>query len=180
MTATHAKTESHASAISLPGRKFTPYHASIDAVRPEHSGPLGAVLLGCDAPVLDRTRQIRASRVVSRVGIAVSDQFFESSSPGLKNASIPNSFHLFVKPRWEGVSKVFRATPKVLEHVSPADEVERVTRDDRRLARIEAFLAGVEYRVTRVGNDPPHALPISCGPDPRVPKFSILGAGGSC
>jgi hypothetical protein len=92
MTATHAKTESHASAISLPGRKFTPYHASIDAARPEHSGPRSAVLLGCDAPVLDRTQPIRASRVVSHAGIAVPDPLFESSSPESKNASISTLF----------------------------------------------------------------------------------------
>jgi hypothetical protein len=79
----------------------------------------------------------------------------------LKNAAISTSLPLFVKPRWEGAPKEIRATPKGLEHAAGFDEVERVTRKDRPPARIEEFLPRTEYAVTQVGNDPPHALPIS-------------------
>ena len=47
--AIHVTAQSHASAILLPGRKFPPYRAAINAVRPEHSGPPGAVSSRRDA-----------------------------------------------------------------------------------------------------------------------------------
>jgi len=116
--------------------------------------------LGSDALTLSLTLdKYWAVSVVSRAGVAVPAPFVASSASDLKNSSIPWSFPLFVKPRWEGASKGIRATSKVLDHASLASEIERIARDYRQPALVEEFLPGAEYTVTLVGNDPPRALP---------------------
>lgn len=117
--------------------------------------------LGSDALTLSLTLdKYWAASVVSRAGVRVPAQIVVASVSELKKSSIPCPFPLFVKPRWEGASKGIRATSKVLDHASLADEVERVTRDYRQPALVEEFLPGAEYTVTLVGNDPPRALPV--------------------
>jgi D-alanine-D-alanine ligase len=116
--------------------------------------------LGSDALTLSLTLdKYWAASVVSRGGVAVPAQLVVSSVSDLKTSSIPASFPLFVKPRWEGAAKGIRASSKVHDHASLGAEVERVTRDYRQPALVEEFLPGAEYTVTLVGNDPPRALP---------------------
>jgi len=116
--------------------------------------------LGSDALTLSLTLdKYWSASVVSRAGIAVPAQLVVSSAAELKTSAIPCPFPLFVKPRWEGASKGIRASSKVFDHASLADEVERIARDYRQPALVEEFLPGAEYTVTVVGNDPARALP---------------------
>jgi len=117
--------------------------------------------LGSDALTLSLTLdKYWAASVVARAGVRVPDQLVVGSVAALKNASIPGPFPLFVKPRWEGAAKGIRASSKVFDRASLEAEIERVTRDYRQPALVEAFLPGAEYTVTVVGNDPPRALPV--------------------
>jgi len=103
-TATHATTQSHASAISPPGplpgrksfprsaRRATPSGRSIAAGQARYlSAAMGQLSLALD--------KYWAASVVSRAGVAVPAQLVASSSPNLETSSISTSFTLFVKPQ---------------------------------------------------------------------------------
>jgi D-alanine-D-alanine ligase len=66
----------------------------------------------------------------------------------------------FVKPRWEGSSKGIGIGSRADDRQALAAAVARVIRDYGQPALVERFLAGAEYTVTLIGNDPPRALPV--------------------
>jgi len=100
------------------------------------------------------------NRTVASAGIRVAPQCVIADVDGARVAELPAAFPLFVKPRWEGTSKGIRASSRVEDRGALVREVERVVRDYRQPALVEAFLAGAEYTVSVVGNDPPRALPV--------------------
>jgi D-alanine-D-alanine ligase len=65
-----------------------------------------------------------------------------------------------VKPRWEGTAKGIERASRVGSRAELIAAVERVVQRYRQPALIEHFLAGPEYTVTVIGNDPPRALPV--------------------
>jgi D-alanine-D-alanine ligase len=73
---------------------------------------------------------------------------------------LPAPFPLFVKPRWEGTSKGIGPGSRVESRAALVAEVERVVRDYEQPALVEKFLAGPEFTVTVIGNDPPRVLPV--------------------
>jgi D-alanine-D-alanine ligase len=116
--------------------------------------------LGSDALTLSLTLdKCWAANVVAAAGVPVPAQALAHSREEAENVLLPGEFPLFVKPRWEGASKGIRPSSRVADRVALAREVERIGRDYAQPALIEAFLAGPEYTVTLVGNDPPRALP---------------------
>jgi len=117
--------------------------------------------LGSDALTLSLTLdKLWAAAVVAAAGIAVPAQACASSVSEAESMSLPGDFPLFVKPRWEGTAKGIRPSSRVLDRPALVREVARITRDYRQPALIETFLAGPEYTVTVVGNDPPRVLPV--------------------
>jgi D-alanine-D-alanine ligase len=117
--------------------------------------------LGSDALTLSLTLdKLWALDVVAAAGVPVPARALAGSRSKAENVRLPSDFPLFVKPRWEGTAKGIRPSSRVADRAALAREVERIGRDYAQPALIERFLAGPEYTVTLVGNDPPRALPV--------------------
>lgn len=101
-----------------------------------------------------------ANRWVAAAGVPVAPQACLASAAEASEAALPAPFPLFVKPRWEGTAKGIRRRSRVGDRDELAREVDRIVRDYRQPALVEAFVPGAEYTVTLVGNDPPTALPV--------------------
>lgn len=120
----------------------------------------GIPALGSDALSLSMSLdKAWANRLVASAGIRTAP-FCVIDDPELAyGGPLPAPFPLFVKPRWEGTAKGIRRSSKVTSRAELAGEVERIVRDYRQPALVEAFLPGAEYTVTIIGNRPPRALP---------------------
>jgi D-alanine-D-alanine ligase len=120
----------------------------------------GVPCLGSDALTLSVTLdKAWASTLVAAAGVAVPAQVVVRSVAEAESFVIPEPFPLFVKPRWEGTAKGIAPSSRVEDRAALVTEVARVLRDYGQPALVEGFLAGPEYTVTVVGNDPPRALP---------------------
>ena len=121
----------------------------------------GIPVLGSDALTLSLCLdKAWTNRSLSAAGIPVAAQCLLDRGQAAEDAELPAPFPLFVKPRWEGTSKGIVETSRVENREDLAREVERVVRDYKQPALVEAFLAGAEYTVTLVGHAPPRALPV--------------------
>ncbi len=121
----------------------------------------GVPCLGSDGLTLSLTLdKAWASRTVAADGLPVVPQCVMSSARQAAHGALPGPFPLFVKPRWEGSAKGIRASSRVENRSALEREVARVVRDYRQPALVEIFLAGAEYTVAVVGNDPPRPLPV--------------------
>ena len=118
-------------------------------------------MLGSDALTLSVTLdKAFSAQLVCAAGVPTPSQAVFFRAEEAHDGALPAPFPLFVKPRWEGTSKGIRVSSKVCDRAELAAEVERVVRDYRQPALVEAFLPGAEYTVTVIGNDPPRALPV--------------------
>jgi D-alanine-D-alanine ligase len=121
----------------------------------------GIPTLGSDALTLSLTLdKAWANRWVGSAGIRVADQISVAQTEDLDRLAPPAEFPLFVKPRWEGTAKGIRVSSRVEDHQTLISEVQRIWRDYRQPALVEAFVPGAEYTVTLIGNDPVEALPV--------------------
>jgi len=93
-------------------------------------------------------------------GVPVAAGAVVGSMAEAETLELPGGFPLFVKPRWEGTAKGITPSSRVADRAALRREVERVVRDYRQPALVEAFLPGPEYTVTAIGNTPPRALPV--------------------
>lgn len=120
----------------------------------------GIPALGSDALSLSMSLdKAWANRLVASAGIRTAPFCVIDDPERARTERLPAPFPLFVKPRWEGTAKGIRRSSKVTSRAELAREVERIARDYRQPALVEAFLPGAEYTVTIVGNRPPRALP---------------------
>jgi D-alanine-D-alanine ligase len=121
----------------------------------------GVPHLGSDALTLSATLdKAWACRLVAAYGVPVVPQAVASSAAEAEVLRVPGTWPLFVKPRWEGTAKGITPASRVEDRAALVREVERVVRDYRQPAVVEAFLEGPEYTVTVVGNTPPRTLPV--------------------
>ena len=117
--------------------------------------------LGSDALTLSLTLDKPwAAALVAAAGVPVPGQACAGSGEEAENMCLPGQFPLFVKPRWEGTAKGIRLSSRVADRPALVREVARITRDYRQPALIETFLAGPEFTVTVIGNEPPRVLPV--------------------
>jgi D-alanine-D-alanine ligase len=117
----------------------------------------GIPTLGSDAVTLSVSLDKAWTRtLVAAAGVPVVEQIV-TSEPAAPPAF---GFPAFVKPRWEGTAKGIRPSSRVEDAAALAAEVARIVRDYEQPALVERFLAGPEYTVTVVGNDPPRVLPV--------------------
>ena len=120
----------------------------------------GVPCLGSDALALSATLdKAHAARIVAAAGVPVPEQLVVDSPAALESAVLPAPFPLFVKPRWEGTAKGIGPGSRVEDAAALAREVARVIDLYAQPALVERFVAGPEYTLTVVGNDPPRALP---------------------
>ncbi len=121
----------------------------------------GVPALGSDALTLSLSLdKAWTNRAMAAAGIRVAPQCLLEDARGATQGDLPAAFPLFVKPRWEGTSKGITASSRVENRDELAREVERISRDYRQPALVEAFVGGAEFTVTVVGNSPPRALPV--------------------
>jgi len=69
-------------------------------------------------------------------------------------------FPLIVKPRFEGSSKGLSESSRVENKEELKKQVEYVVSAYKQPALVEEFIAGQEFTVAIIGNDPPEAMPI--------------------
>jgi len=120
----------------------------------------GIPALGSDALTLSLTLdKAWAVKLVAAAGVPVPEQALAMPGQDVEKLLLPGGFPLFVKPRWEGTAKGIRSSSRVADRAALAREVARITRDYDQPALIETFLAGPEYTLTVIGDDPPRALP---------------------
>ncbi len=121
----------------------------------------GVPTLGSDAATLSLTLdKAWAHRGLARAGVAVPAHAIVRSGAHAQAIELPAPFPLFVKPRWEGTAKGIRYSSRVEDRAQLVAEVERIVSDYDQPALVEAFVAGAEYTVTLIGNDPPRVLPV--------------------
>ena len=121
----------------------------------------GVPMLGSDALCLSLTLdKAWANQRAQAAGIPIARQCTVASADAARSLELPAEFPLFVKPRWEGTSKGIRRSSRVADREALVLEVARIVADYRQPALVEEFIAGAEYTVVVVGNDPPRALPV--------------------
>ncbi len=121
----------------------------------------GVPTLGSDALSLSLSLdKAWANQLLGAAGVPIAGHCSMHSVEQALHEALPAEFPLFVKPRWEGTAKGIQASSRVEDRESLAREVARVVSDYRQPALVEAFVAGPEYTVTIVGNDPPEVLPV--------------------
>ena len=122
---------------------------------------LGIPQLGSDALSLSLSLDKAWTRaVVADAGVPVAPGCSVRSCEEAAEVAPPGGFPCFVKPRWEGTSKGIDRSARVASRAELIDAVGRVVSRYHQPALVEHFLAGPEYTVTVIGNDPPRALPV--------------------
>jgi D-alanine-D-alanine ligase len=122
---------------------------------------LGVPQLGSDALTLSLSLDKAWTRaVVADAGVRIAAARVVRSEAELEQGDGLGELPCFVKPRWEGSSKGIGPRSRVDDRASLAAAVGRVIRVYGQPALVERFLAGPEYTVTLIGNDPPRALPV--------------------
>ena len=112
-------------------------------------------------------------RLVAAAGVKVPAGWMVRTPSDVEKIAAGNqAYPLFAKPAFEGSSKGIRSTSRIADGKALHRTVPSLLRDYRQPILVEAFVAGDEYTVGVVGNDPPEALgamrirPRS-GPDPH-------------
>jgi D-alanine-D-alanine ligase len=122
---------------------------------------LGVPQLGSDALTLSLSLDKAWTRaVVADAGVRVAPGRVLRSEAEAWQEDAPLELPCFVKPRWEGSSKGIGISSRADDRTALAAAVARVVADYGQPALVERFLAGPEYTVTLIGNDPPRALPV--------------------
>jgi len=122
---------------------------------------LGVPQLGSDALTLSLSLDKAWTRaVVADAGVRVAPGRLVGSEAESWREDAALDFPCFVKPRWEGSSKGIAITSRADDRAALAAAVARVVGRYGQPALVERFLAGPEYTVTLIGNDPPRALPV--------------------
>jgi D-alanine-D-alanine ligase len=122
---------------------------------------LGIPQLGSDALTLSLSLDKAWTRaVVAEAGVPVAAGTVVRSAEEARRIDPPGGFPCFVKPRWEGSAKGIGLRSRADGRDALVDAVGRVVELYRQPALVEHFLAGPEYTVTVIGNDPPRALPV--------------------
>jgi D-alanine-D-alanine ligase len=121
---------------------------------------LGIPALGSDALTLSLSLDKAWTKdVVAAAGVPAPAHAVLRDAAEVHKARLPGPFPLFVKPRWEGTAKGIGPWSRVEDAAALEAAVARVVREYRQPALVEPFLAGAEYTVAVIGNDPPRALP---------------------
>lgn len=122
---------------------------------------LGIPQLGSDALTLSLSLDKAWTRaVVAEAGVRVAPGRVVGSEAEVWQEDVGPGFPCFVKPRWEGSSKGVGLGSRADDRAALGAAVARVVARYRQPALVERFLAGPEYTVTLIGNDPPRALPV--------------------
>lgn len=122
---------------------------------------LGVPQLGSDALSLSLSLDKAWTRtLVAEAGVPVAPGCVLRSEAEARRGDPPGGFPCFVKPRWEGSSKGIGLASRADDRAALAAAVARVVERYGQPALVERFLAGPEYTVTLIGNDPPRALPV--------------------
>jgi D-alanine-D-alanine ligase len=122
---------------------------------------MGVPQLGSDALTRSLSLDKAWTRaVVAEAGVPVAEGCSVGSAAEAESVDPPGGFPCFVKPRWEGTAKGIDLQSRVTSRAELVAAVARVALRYRQPALVEHFLAGPEYTVTVIGNDPPHALPV--------------------
>jgi len=122
---------------------------------------LGIPQLGSDALTLSLSLDKAWTRaVVAEAGVRIPPGRVLRSEAEAWQADATPELPCFVKPRWEGSSKGIGIASRAGDRAALAAAVARVIADYGQPALVERFLAGPEYTVTLIGNDPPRALPV--------------------
>jgi D-alanine-D-alanine ligase len=122
---------------------------------------LGVPQLGSDALTLSLSLDKAWTRaVVAEAGVRVAPGAVLRTEAEAWQEDATPELPCFVKPRWEGSSKGIGLASRADDRAALAAAVARVVRDYGQPALVERFLAGPEYTVTLIGNDPPRALPV--------------------
>lgn len=119
----------------------------------------GIPYVGADALALGISLdKVVAKQVFLAEGIPTPRYFQISDAGALTDVPLP--FPLLVKPRHEGSSKGLSERSAVRSLEALKAEAGRVIRLYRQPALVEEFIAGTEFTVAVLGNDPPEALPV--------------------
>jgi D-alanine-D-alanine ligase len=120
----------------------------------------GVPCLGSDALTLSLSLDKAWTKdLVSTAGVPVPEHRVLRSAAEIDEADLP-PFPLIVKPRYEGTAKGIAPSSRCDDMAALRAEVERQTRLYEQDVLAERFVAGSEFTVAVVGNDPPEALPV--------------------
>ncbi len=103
--------------------------------------------------------KIMAKKCFRADGIPTPRFFVARDSSSLKSRC-PLDFPLIVKASAEGTSKGLTEASRVEDMPALIRQVDHITRTYRQPALIEEFIAGQEFTVAVIGNDPPQAMPV--------------------
>jgi len=120
----------------------------------------GIPFVGADALTLGLTLdKVMAKKIFIAEKIPTPKFFEVSSAAELININ-HHKFPLIVKPRFEGSSKGLSESSRVETREELARQVDYVVTSYKQPALIEEFIAGQEFTVALVGNDPVEILPV--------------------
>ncbi len=120
----------------------------------------GIPCVGADALTLSLTLdKIMAKRVFIAENIPT-PKFFEVKNLDALAGTDHMRFPLIVKPRCEGSSKGMSESSRVQTMEELRRQAEYIIQTYKQPALVEEFIAGQEFTVAVVGNDPPEALPV--------------------
>lgn len=120
----------------------------------------GIPFVGSDAFTLSLTLdKIMAKKIFIAEGIPTPKFFEIKSLESLKDAD-HLKFPLIVKPRSEGSSKGLSDSSRVENMEELRKQAEFIITSYKQPALVEEFIAGQEFTVAVIGNDPPVVLPI--------------------
>jgi len=120
----------------------------------------GIPFVGADALTLGLTLDKVMAKKIFLAERIPTPKFFEiRNSEELVNID-HCKFPLIVKPRFEGSSKGLSENSRVENLEELKKQVEYVVSTYKQPALVEEFIAGQEFTVALVGNDPPEAMPV--------------------
>jgi D-alanine-D-alanine ligase len=120
----------------------------------------GVPCLGSDALTLSLSLDKAWTKdLVRTAGVPVPEHRIFRSADAIDPDDLP-PFPLIVKPRYEGTAKGIAPTSRCDDVAALRAEVERQTRIYGQDVLAERFVAGSEFTVAVVGNDPAEALPV--------------------
>ena len=118
----------------------------------------GVPCVGADALSLGISLdKVVAKQVFLAEGIPTPRYFVVHEANTLTASPLP--FPLIVKPRHEGSSKSLSEKSRVQSLEALKSQADWLIRTYRQPALVEEFIAGTEFTVAVIGNDPPEALP---------------------
>ncbi|MDD2679975.1 MAG: ATP-grasp domain-containing protein [Candidatus Omnitrophica bacterium] len=120
----------------------------------------GIPFVGADALTLGLTLDKVMAKKIFIAEKIPTPKFFEVSSPAELINTNHHKFPLIVKPRFEGSSKGLSESSRVETKDELARQVDYIINTYKQPALIEEFIAGQEFTVALVGNDPVEVLPV--------------------